>query len=273
MAPKILLISVTTFFIAIFITTMGLTSIALEEGLNNVISFVGNSTESNAETHRTIEEKILASTVQIVVQSWIVDSNEAGFIIDESRGHATVMNDSKLVTHNHFNLPLSIRQQDAGTEAYGTVELLDPKGEKLFQAPLSAFELAWEDQETLVFAYENEDQFEALGLKAAEFEAWTALPLQAGMEVAQIDWDGSTTRVDWTTVQEVKLGDGIPRLVLDDGAMPGASGGGIFWQGKHIANNWKLEMMIEGSGDVVDSVTTVALNSAQVTGFQGGILE
>jgi hypothetical protein len=106
-----------------------------------------------------------------------------------------------------------------------------------------------------------------LGLRPAEFVEWESLPLQAGMEVAQIDWDETTTRVDWTTVQEVKMDDGAPMLVLEDGVMAGASGGGIFGEGTHIANNWKLRQMIDASGNVTDSVTTVALNSAQVAGL------
>ncbi len=88
------------------------------------------------------------------------------------------------------------------------------------------------------------------------------------MEVAQIDWDGRTTRVDWVPVREVTLESGVPRLKLDDGAMVGASGGGIFFQGQHIANNWRVEEQIDASGAVVGQFTTVALNSTQVVAAQ-----
>jgi hypothetical protein len=123
-----------------------------------------------------------------------------------------------------------------------------------------------EEEELLVFAYKEADLFAELGFESAEFKDWGSLTLEAGMEVAQIDWDGATTRVDWTTIQEVKLEDGAPRLVLEDGAIPGASGGGIFLNGFHVANNWRIEEQVDASGAVVDTVTTVALNTAMVVG-------
>jgi len=86
------------------------------------------------------------------------------------------------------------------------------------------------------------------------------------MEVAQVDWDGATTRVDWTTVQEVNVEDGVPRLVLADDVMLGASGGGIFWQGIHIANNWLMVQHYGESGKLTDTMTKVALNAAPLMG-------
>jgi hypothetical protein len=227
---------------------------------------------SDAKRRMMIEEQILASTVRIVIQNWHVDCDESGYNIDQSLGHATVMRGGKLVTHNHFSLPLSIRQPNAATEAWGLVKLLDANGRQLFQAPLSDFEIAWEDQETLVLAYADASQFEALGLRPAEFVAWTELSLEAGMEVAQVDWDGRTTRVDWTTVKEVILEDGAPMLVLEDGVTVGASGGGIFWQGKHIANNCHLRQMVDASDNILGAVTTVALDSDQVSAISDGLL-
>jgi hypothetical protein len=274
MVPKIYSRTVIILFAVAFIGSLGSTAPATEQETSNVVytedglSGPGSTSDmaGEADTRKKIEEQILASTVRVVIQNWIVDDNESGYTIDQSVAHATVMSGSRLVTHNHFSLPLSIRHPDGEVEAYGLVKLLDARGKQLFQAPLSEFELAWEDQETLVFAYEDESQFEALGLRPAEFVEWTSLPLEAGMEVAQVDWDGSMTRVDWTTVQEVKLDGGAPLLLLEDGVMLGASGGGIFWQGKHIANNWLLRQMFDASGTLVDSMTTVALNSAQVVG-------
>jgi hypothetical protein len=272
MAPKRLLKTVITFVVAALLGGVALTACVGEQEVVNPVPVAtpptGDANNSrfaaDAERRQAIEEQILASTVRVVIQNWIVDENEAGYTIDQSVGHATIMSGSKLVTHNHFSLPLSIRQPDAGTEAWGLVKLLDATGRQLFQAPLSEFRLAWEDQETLVFAYKDERQFDALGLRPAEFVDWSSLPLEVGMEVAQIDWDETTTRVDWTTVEEVILDDGAPMLVLEDGVTIGASGGGIFWQGKHIANNWRLRQMVDGSDNVVGAVTTVALNSVEV---------
>ena len=268
---------VSTLVVAVFIGIVALTAVAFEQGIIGIAfsedqpngNSCDNPSAEKVETCQKLEEQILASTVQIVIQTWVVGENESGYYLDESVGHATVMGNDHLVTHNHFSIPLSIRQQNGDAAAYGVVKLFDAHGQKLFESPLSEFELAQEELETLVFSLKNKGQFEALGLRPAAFKEWTSLPLQPGMEVAQIDWDGATTRVDWTKVQEVKLDDGVPRLVLDDGAMPGASGGGIFWQGNHVANNWRLEEMIEASGDVVDSVTTVALNSVEVVRWDG----
>ena len=211
-----------------------------------------------------IEQQILKSTVRVVVQSLTVKADESGYEIDDTLGHATVMGDRFLVTHNHFDIPLSIRPQAGDSETYGQVLLFDVSGYLVFKGPLSDFELVREDKETLVFAYKEGGLFEKLGFASAEFVDWSSVSLRPGMEVAQVDWDGATTRVDWTTIQEVEIEDGVPRLVLNDGAIPGASGGGIFLGGAHVANNWRLEEQIGTQGEIVGLQTTVALNSIEV---------
>jgi hypothetical protein len=275
MTPKIVLIIVVAFVVQVFFAGMLIDSEFVELQIKG-LALLGEPPAgtvsadpmlSSVEAHQKIEEQILASTVRIVIQNWIVEPDESGYNIDQSVGHATVMSGSRLVTHNHFSLPLSIRQPEVRNEAYGLVILLDRQGQRLFQAPLSAFELVWEDSETLVFAYNDKNKFDELGLKPAEFVEWESLPLEVGMEVAQIDWDEHTTRVDWTIIKEVNLDQDAPMLVLEDGVMVGASGGGIFWEGKHIANNWRLRQFVDESGNVIDSVTTVALNSAEVAGL------
>jgi hypothetical protein len=228
------------------------------------LSAQANVTATGAEVNRArmeLEEQILKSTVRIVIRTWVVSPDEKGYLMDNTLGHATLMGDRFLVTHNHFNVPLSIR---GDSEAYGQVFLFNAAGEKVFQGPLSDFVLVQEDLETLVFAYKEGGLFETLGFAPAAFIDGTSIALEAGMEVAQVDWDGAVTRIDWTSIKEVILEDGVPRLVLADGAMPGASGGGIFHNGSHVANNWRLEERLESSGEVVSAVTTVALNSAQI---------
>jgi hypothetical protein len=215
---------------------------------------------------RELEKRILAATVRIELQGWTVADSESGYDIDYTIGHATIRDDQYLITHNHFSIPLSIRPQHGETEVYTRVTLSDSNGEILFQGSISDFELVWEDPETLVFAYKGEDLFQDAGLVPTEFGDWSSVPLQAGMEVAQVDWDGATTRVDWTTVQEVYVEDGVPRLVLADEVTLGASGGGIFWQGIHIANNWLLVQHYDESGTMDGAVTKAALNSAPVSG-------
>jgi hypothetical protein len=219
---------------------------------------------SNSGNRRLIEQQILKSTVRILVQSLTVKADESGYEIDDTLGHATVMGDRYLVTHNHFDIPLSIRPQGGEPDTYGQVLLYNAVGDLVFKGPLSDFELVREDKETLVFAYKEGGLFEKLGFAPAEFVDWTSVSFRPGMEVAQVDWDGLTTRVDWATIQEVDIEDGVPRLVLNDGAIPGASGGGIFFGGAHVANNWRLEEQVGPQGEVVSELTTVALNSTAV---------
>jgi len=226
-----------------------------------VIDNCGQPSILNTRHCRELEDQILNSTVRMMVESWVVNPGEEGYDISYSMGHATVMEDRYLVTHNHFNVPLNIRPREGDPESYTVIYLYNTSGEPLFKGPLSDFELAREDVETLVFAYKEKGLFEELGFSSAEFEAWPSLPLEAGMEVAQIDWDGTTTRVDWVKVQSVNVDEGAPRLVLADGVLPGASGGGIFLQGTHVANNWQLHEKVGAGGVVIEATSTVALNS------------
>jgi hypothetical protein len=223
-------------------------------------------TDRVAQACREMEQRILAATVRIELQGWSVADGESGYNIDYTVGHATIRDGRYLITHNHFRIPLSIRSQNGESEVYTTVTLFDSSGELLFKGPISDFELAWEDPQTLVFVYKGEELFQDAGIVSAEFSDWSSIPLKAGMEVAQVDWDGTTTRVDWTTVQEVDVEDGVPRLVLADDVTLGASGGGIFWQGIHIANNWLLVQHYGTSGTLTDTTTKVALNSTPVSG-------
>jgi hypothetical protein len=82
-------------------------------------------------------------------------------------------------------------------------------------------EVVAEDAEALVIAPKEDGLLGKLGFVSAAFEDWSTVPREVGMEVAQVDWDGVTTRADWALVQEVNIEDGVPRLVLDDGVAQG----------------------------------------------------
>lgn len=226
----------------------------------------GEPTPARAGACRQIEEMILNATVRFLITTWVVLPDESGYDIDYSTGHATLKDGRYLVTHNHFSVPLSIRPRAGEPEAYATVTLYDKDGEPLFRAPLSDFRLIQEEPGTLVMAYKDDGLFERLGFVSATFKDWGSAALEAGMEVAQVDWDGTTTRVDWVTVDEVDVEEGVPRLILDDNVRIGASGGGIFWRGAHVANNWAEVMQFEPSGAFIGTKTMVALNSAAVAG-------
>jgi hypothetical protein len=231
---------------------------------NNDVLNCDRPTFANARNCKRLEKQILDSTVRIKVDSWVVRPDESGYDINYSIGHGTVMEGRYLVTHNHFNLPLNIRVGEGDQGAYGVVYLYSSGGDLVYKGPLSDYELMVVGEETLVFAHREEGFFHRLGFISAAFETGASLPLEPGMEVAQIDWDGATTRVDWVKVQMVNMSDGVPALVLDDGAIPGASGGGIFRNGYHVANNWRVEEKLDSAGEVIAAATTVALNMSPV---------
>jgi hypothetical protein len=225
-----------------------------------------NPTAADAGRCRRIEALILKSTVRFVIETWTVRADEPGYHTDYSTGYGTVKNGRYLVTHNHFSGPLSIRPRAGEPEAYGALTLFNSQGEPRFRGSLSDFNLVWEDPETLVIGHEASDFFEKLGFISAEFYDRSSVSLVAGMEVAQVDWDGTATRVDWTTVKEIGVVDGLPWLILTDEVTVGASGGGVFWQGVHIANNSRLVVYMDESGAQIGASTKAALNSVHVAG-------
>jgi len=91
--------------------------------------------------------------------------------------------------------------------------------------------------------------------------------LGVGLEVAQLDWDGRTARVDWVRVDRV-LGDGEGTiLVLDSCIKVGASGGGVFWNGVHIANNLSRSTDCQlDPGPGLQQYSKAALNPPAVAG-------
>ena len=103
--------------------------------------------------------------------------------------------------------------------------------------------------------------FEEKGLSSARFDRWQDLDLQPGTTVAQVDLNGSVTRVDWVVVEEIITTSGVPRLVLSDGVAKGGSGGGVFLNGIHIANNWQSVEHINGAGEIVAVTSVAPLNS------------
>lgn len=214
------------------------------------------------------EEQILNSTVRILIESWTVLPGDKGYDIQYSMGHATVMNGRFLVTHNHYDLPFSIRTGEIDERSYRVIYLFNARGVQVFKCPLSDFSIVSEHNETLILAYKQEAIFEKLGFASAEFASWPSFPLEVGAEVAQIDWDGQSTRVDWTRVEEIHAGDGVTKLLLSDGILPGASGGGIFRQGVHIGNNWELHETLGANGVVKESSSTGALNLTSLLDYQ-----
>lgn len=201
-------------------------------------------------------ENILRSTVRVHLQAWRMVEDESGFYLDESIGHATLRDDNVLVTHNHYPL---LEEQDLVI----SVAFFATDGRPLFFAPLRDFEIRQAGPETLHFVLKHDflaQKLDESGIIPAQFADWQDLNLQPGSTVAQIDWDGKTSRVDWISIEQVIDSDGVPRLVVDDGVMQGASGGGLFVDGRHIANNWQSIERLDGAGNLVYSTGVAAFN-------------
>jgi len=214
-----------------------------------------------------LEQQILASTLRLKWRFKIKNDDGSGYTLGHGNmGLATIREGRYLVTHNHSNVPLSGLKKGELT----TVSVFSADGKPIWvDGPLEAITIAVENPETLVLdfdSYSGEGLFGSRGMASAKFKAWESLPLQSGMEVAQLNWDGVTIHIDWVTIEEVRTENGPPRLKLTNYVIPGASGGGIFWNGNHIANTWsQVTAYDESKGVVLYQHSVAALNSPQVT--------
>lgn len=193
------------------------------------------------------------------LRTWQLDPDEISYLKHEYAGHATLRDGRFLVTHNHY-LPL---EQSELKALPITVYLYDSSGRLILRSPLSDFEIIHESAEILVFEMKYDylaQRVSKAGITSATFADWHSLPLEVGQEVAQVDWNGEVSVVDWTTISEIITDDGIPRIVLDDPVTRGASGGGVFWNGTHIASNWQRVEHLTGEGDVVFVTSVAPLN-------------
>ena len=220
--------------------------------------------KAQVELCAALERSILDSVVRLEVRAPDGKGGWAG-----GKGHATVMKGRYLVTHNHFSVRLSTFETMENNGA-AAVSLYRANGEKiLLEAPPTIFKVVAEDSQSLVLDFGTDEEgqgfFEGQGLASADFRTWDDLQVVPGAEVAQVDWDGRMAYVDWVLVEEVLDEGGTPVLVLSDDLLQGASGGGVFWQGYHIANNWKSGEVVDEGGSVVRQFSKAALNTYNVT--------
>jgi hypothetical protein len=215
-----------------------------------------------------MEQQILAATVRLELESWFVEAPETGYL---GNGHATHKDGRYLITHNHYHIPMSIFPERQEGEVKTLVDLYKANGEHILEAPLTDFTVIFEDAETLVF-YVGEtigDRLAEAGVNSAEFKNWTSLDLRPGMEVAQIDWDGSSAHVDWAPIEAVITNDGTPRLKISNYIKVGASGGAVFSNGFHIGNNWTRVDAHDETGMYSHLYSVAALNSDTVVSMEG----
>ena len=219
---------------------------------------------------QAMEREILDSTVRLLMFTPLIHVEGFGVRIVNSMGHATIMNGRYLVTHNHYDETLMPMLQQGDPENLITINIFSTNGEIISQVPGQTLSVLVVDQETVVFDFGEKDGaafFTALGLPSAKFTAQPSVIFEAGMEVAQIDWDGTSSHVDWVSIDAINTGSETPIINISNCMMKGASGGGVFWQGQHIGNNWSRTDKCDSglvSGDEI--VSTVALNSQLVVG-------
>lgn len=185
--------------------------------------------------------------------------------------HATVVGGRFLVTHNHFALSPG-QQHDSQLLSLSAYH--PDATPAIHQAPPHTFRVFSAGPQTLVFdfgEYGGQGAFDYMGIASAQVGTWQALGLRPGMEVAQVDWDGQNTHVDWVRVSRIDLDHGIPALELENYVAPGASGGGVFYADHHVANNWFRSVDKEfSSGTTVAERTFAALNETVLTALLTG---
>lgn len=213
------------------------------------------------------ERQALAATVRLEIRVFSLSADGMATQIDGSSGHAAIKDGRYLVTHNHY--AVSLVSESTGT--ISRLTLLKANGEVILSdTPLNAFQIVYEDAQTLVLDFGAQGGvglFAAQGMPSATFSQVNELSLKPGDEVAQIDWDGATSHVDWVRVAVVQAGAGTPYLELDNYVLGGSSGGGVYFNGVHIANNWShsTDRSVD-TGEIMRQYSTAALNSAGIAG-------
>ena len=214
---------------------------------------------TNAELCTAQEAEILASVVRIVFHGNFQKGQHSDF--RGSVGHGTVMNGRYLLTHNHFSIDL-VTLSSTNHQGVTGFSLYNAAGQTVVRnAPVGTFQVSAQENQALVLDF-GQAYFDGLGLASASFQTTENSGLAAGVEVAQLDWDGERAYVVWTTVTQVVAHHTSPFVTLDNFVMPGASGGGVFWQGHHIANNWAdVTVTNTDSGAFQEAFSLAALNS------------
>lgn len=236
--------------------------------MNSINSFMDSQAINNEIPNEDLEQSILASTLRIEIRTWIIYVKGQGYTTLSSNGHSTVLEGRYLLTHNHFKLPLLDLLADDFNGELATITLYTADGNFLWRGPLTTAGVAFDDSETLLIEFLDKDGrglFESLGVPSADFMAGEEAPVAAGSAVAQINWDQNRAFVQWTKVQVVLNEEDTPVVRLADCLIPGASGGGVFINGAHIANNWSRSTGCgKASYDEALHHSTAALNSAEL---------
>lgn len=183
-----------------------------------------------------MEQKLLQSTVRFIITWWWPVPERDVFHAERSVGHATVLPDCRLLTHNHFEWPLP---PDLVPGVITTLYFYDANGE--FIGRTGDFVVEDEGRQWLVLhlaPHVDWCPLEEYADHPAQIDPSPGATLAQVHQVAQIDWDGERTFVSWKTIETVDEVGTVPRVVLVDPVAHGASGGGVFVNGRHVATTW-----------------------------------
>ncbi len=200
-----------------------------------------NPVPDRAADCQRMEQMIMDSSVRIMMYTTLMEIDGVCCRSINANGYATVKDGRYLVTHNHYNETVFSLLQQGDPQGQVYVNVINTKGEVILTVPAQTVAVHLVEGETSVLDFGEKDGvgvLATLGLKSAEYKAQPSLPIQPGMEVAQIDWDGSVPHINWTSIEDIITDSGTPNVKISSCIKKGASGGGLFWRGYHIGNNW-----------------------------------
>jgi len=211
------------------------------------------------------EQQILATVVRLEV---LVPTLDGLDMLKGGGGHGTIKDGRFIVVHNHFSVDLAIFA-DENQKDMASLNLYTANGLMVLRdARPPLFEIVIEDQETLILDFGTNDEgegfFDWFRVPSSPFTNIHEITIQPGSEVAQVNWDGEITYIEWVRVQEVITNDEVPKLVLANPINDGSSGGGVFWDGVHIANNWMRIDVIDQEGAILYQYSIAAINSVAI---------
>lgn len=220
-----------------------------------------NPTAEREADCRAMAERLLAMTVRVE----FLTAHEI------SRGHATVVDGRYLITHNHYPIAETCTRNEGGCDVTA-ISLFKANGEIILaNAPLQSVAFDLVSPETLVLDFGDlggQGLFDVLGLPSAEIGTGESLNVTPGSEVAQVDWNGTTAHVDWSRVKSIGVDGVTPYMELDTFVEHGASGGGVFYNGVHIANNWtRCTDVAAADGEISSQFSVAALNPPAFNGI------
>lgn len=226
----------------------------------------GNATKGCEEPTSPEEDscdmKIRRVLATVVRYEFFVPEKAGSDRLISALGHGTVKDGRYLVVHNHFGVDLARFEsgiQDALLSMHNGI------GDLFLWDRSPRFTVVIEEMEALVLDFGVDDDgrgfFESKGIQSAAFQDWQLKELKASQSIAQVIWDGSRSDIVWTSIEEVIVNDGTPRIVLANSLLHGASGGGVFMDGAHIGVNWESGKHLDETGAVIEEFSTAALNS------------